>query len=206
MDIPAINKFSFTALSAIMLIFISSCSGISPGDILKIPKQEDIETPPTLPDKKDVLANSAVYGYPAEKVWDAATDSIYWIKWKPFLKDMDQNVIVLKEAYVYENKGSIKRIYNWPPMAELAESDLYDYIDRISRTKSREIKRNSVFTQENMRIKIIEESDNRTKVSIQYEVIPHMKNGEIGNILDSSYYIESVVLNKIEENLNNLVN
>lgn len=201
MTILTNRSFFNTFLSFAVTLLLTSCSGISPGDILKIPKQEDRKTPSEIPEEKERIGNTAVFDYPSEKVWDATIESLYWIKWKPFMKDTENNVLVLKEAYVYENQGSIKRIYNWPPVSELRDSDLGDYLEKISVTENNNIRRKTVFTQENMRIKITEESPDRTVVSLRYEVIPHMSNGDIGNILESSKYIESALLSKIEENL-----
>lgn len=200
-------KLKNIIIAIIFSAAICSCAGVSKEDILKIPKEQDIETPSSdLPDKEGDLTNTAIFDYPPNKVWNAANESIYWIKWKPFMNDRDNNVLVLKEAYVYEKADSIKRIYNWPPMKELQESDLSDYLEKVSLVEDRDIRNNTMFTQENMRIRITGESEDRTKVTIQYEVIPHLKNGDIGNIVPSSFYIESIVLNKIRENLGSAEN
>lgn len=191
----------------IFSLVVCSCAGISKEDILKIPKEQDIETPSSdLPDKEDDRKNTAIFEYPPDKVWNAANESIYWIKWKPFMNDKENNVLVLKEAYVYENADSIKRIYNWPPMKELEKSDLSDYLEKVSMVEDGDIRKNTMFTQENMRIRITGESGDKTRVTILYEVIPHLRDGEIGNILTSSFYIESIVLNKISENLGSTEN
>lgn len=195
-----INKFLLILLVISGTVFLISCS-VSTEDILNIPKKKEADKQSGLPDRKDNLTNTKVFHQSADKVWEAAAESIYWIKWKPFMNDRDNNLLVLKEAYVYENNGSIKRIYNWPPMSELSESELSDYLGKITYTDNDKIIEDTVFTQENMRIKIEELSDNKTEVSVLYEVIPHLKSGDIGNVLNSRNYIESIVLNKIEENL-----
>lgn len=201
------NTYAGTSKNALLLIIsaiiISSCGGVmSPRDVLKIPKEQNKETShQEIPGKNDVLFSSEVFQYPVDKVWRAANESIYWIKWKPFIDDRDNNIIVLKEAYVYENNGSIIRIYNWPPMKELEGSDLSEYIRKVTSTDNDRVKKNTVFTQENMKIKFSSIGSDETKVTISYDVIPHLKNGDIGDILTSSNYIETIVLNKIKEYL-----
>ncbi len=202
MKIQSINHAAVLLLIISVNIFLLSCS-VSTEDILHIPKQKEADTRSTIPDRKDNLTNTKVFHQSQVKVWEAAVESMYWIKWKPFMNDKDNNVLVLKEAYVYETNGSIKRIYNWPPMSKLSESDLSDYLEKITEVEDDRIIENTVFTQENMRIKISGGSDGNTEVSVLYEVIPHLKSGEIGDVLDSRNYIETIVLNKIEENLNN---
>jgi len=202
MNISYSNKTKITFFLVIITLMISSCAGVSPRDVLKIPKEQNKETSVTeIPGKNDVLVNSELFKRPVDDVWRAANESIYWIKWKPFIDDRDNNIIVLKEAYVYENEGSIKRIYNWPPMNELARSDLSDYIRKVASTDNDGVKNHTVFTQENMKIKFKSSGADETRVTISYEVIPHLKNGDIGDVLTSSNYIETIVLNKIKEYL-----
>lgn len=187
----------------VITIYLSACAGVNIPDIIKIPKEEDKErdTPSTVEERVTEPRNYQEFNSPREQVWQAASDAIYWLRWKPFRFDRQDNIIVLKEAYVYEREGSVRRIYTWPPMDMLERSDLRGYLRSVSAESERQIINNAVFTQENMRIRIMNAGGGRTAVTINYEVIPHFRDGSIGNIIASSKHIETLILNYMEKSL-----
>ncbi len=182
-----------------LVLFLLSCSSVGIKEALNKPKDIFFKT-----EKKPenlITTNRWTFNASLEEVWDATLKSLQWIKWKPFLLDYKNNKIFLKEAYIYEDNDSIKRIYTWPPVEKLKESNLSKYIETIAHA-DRHIKKQTVFTQENMRIKIKkEENEKKTTVEINYEIIPHLKTEEIGPPLKSKKYIEGILIQKIKEHL-----
>lgn len=181
-----------------ILIFFTSCSQFPTKDIFKRPKPTEKQTEKVL---KTTKQNQVVLSTTPDKAWDATLKSINWIKWQPFLTDKESGTLVLKEAYVYKKKGSLTRIYYWPPKEHIMISDMSDYIKTISNTYNAELIWNIAFTQENMKISLSQLKGNKVKISIDYKVFPYYRTLKLGNQLKSNNYIEGLLIDNIKKNL-----
>jgi len=189
------NKATLTLILILIILTIFSCSKIPTEKIFKKP-----ETKKEKPLKKDFL-NILIVNTTENKALDATLFAIKWIKWKIFSENYDNGVILLKEAYVYSDNGKLKRIYHWPPKELLSQSNISGYLKKVAIPDSNISFRNVAFTQENMKIVLSETNDNQIKITIDHFIFPYMKNLELGDQLQSSYYIEEIIFTKIKEYL-----
>ena len=189
------NKATLTLILILIILTIFSCSKIPTEKIFKKP-----ETKKEKPLKKDFL-NILIVNTTENKALDATLFAIKWIKWKIFSENYDNGVILLKEAYVYSDNGKLKRIYHWPPKKLLSQSNISGYLKKVAIPDSKISFRNVAFTQENMKIVLSETNDNQIKITIDHFIFPYMKNLELGDQLQSSYYIEEIIFTKIKEYL-----
>lgn len=184
-------------IALVFLISFASCSKIPTGDIFKKPKVKKTKSTP----KKEVWTNSEILNANYDEAWNAAIESIKWIKWKTFLTDKKSGSIVLKEAYVYKKDGNLKRIYHWPPKDQILNSDMSEYIKTISNIKDPATLENTGFTHENMKITLKNSENNKVKIDLEYTVFPYLKSMILGNQIESNNYIESLIIEKTKENL-----
>ncbi len=203
------NLSRIKALIFLTLIFFAiGCGG---GGIYFPGKAKNVERPkPTpspapktkTPSKKPSKVSTAtknVFDAPFIDVWVAAIESVNWNKWKIAFLDERQGTIRIKEAYAYRKDGKLMRAYTWPSKESLQTSSINDYLQKIGRYTPRHSK--TVFTQENMTINVIRVSDNVTRVDIDYTIRPYTFAGKIGYQIDSNGFIESLLLERIAENL-----
>ena len=154
------------------------------------------------PAKKPVKATTSadnVFDAPYIDVWIAAIESVNWIKWNIAFLDERQGVIRLKEAYAYRKGGKLLRKYSWPSKEDIQTSSINDYLQKVG--KYNQGHSNTVFTQENLIIKLVKVSDTVTKVDIDYTIRPYTFSGKIGYEIESNGFIESLLLERIGENL-----
>jgi hypothetical protein len=190
----------------IPILFVASCGGagvyyprknktvnVPPPKIEKVEKKEPV--------KKTKVGTSAdnVFEAPFIDVWLAAIESTNLIKWNiAFLNERD-GVIRLKEAYAYRKGGKLLRTYAWPDKENLQTSSINDYLEKVGRYNPGQS--STVFTQENLKMTVVKVSANVTKVDIDYTIRPYTFSGKIGYQVESNGFIESLLLERIKENL-----
>ncbi|MGI9553539.1 MAG: hypothetical protein ACR2NC_01335 [Thermodesulfobacteriota bacterium] len=156
--------------------------------------------------EKKTYKNSITVNTTEQNAWDATLYSIGWIKWKVFSEDYQNGNIVLKEAYVFDDNDKFKRIYHWPPKESATNSNITDYLRKITYKNPNVSINNVSFTQENMKFKLSNSGTGKVKITVDYQIYPYMRNFKLGDQLKSSYYIEDIIFEKIREYLvsNNL--
>ncbi len=190
----------------ILILFVASCGGAG---VYYPRKNKTVNVPPPKtekvekkePVKKTKVDPSAdnVFEAPFLDVWLAAIESTNLIKWNiAFLNERD-GVIRLKEAYAYRKGGKLLRTYAWPDKKNLQTSSINDYLEKIGRYNPGQS--STVFTQENLRMTVIKVSADVTKVDIDYTIRPYTFSGKIGYQVESNGFIESLLLERIKENL-----
>ena len=194
------NKAALTLILILIILTIFSCSKIPTEKIFKKPENKIPETKKQKPPKKDFL-NTLIVNTTENTALEATLFAIKWVKWKIFSENYDNGIILLKEAYVYSDNGKLKRIYHWPPKELLSQSNISGYLKKVAIPDSKISFRNVAFTQENMKIVLSETNDNQIKITIDHFIFPYMKNLELGDQLQSSYYIEEIIFTKIKEYL-----
>ena len=165
-------------------------------------KEEPVEkTEKKEPVKKVKVDTKAenVFNAPFIEVWLAAIESASWIKWNIAFIDEREGVIRLKEAYAYRKGGKLLRTYTWPSKENLQTSSINDYLEKVG--KYHPGQSSTVFTQENLKMNVIRVSPDVTKVDIDYTIRPYTFSGKIGYEVESNGFIESLLLERIKENL-----
>jgi len=190
----------------IPIVFAVSCGS---GGIYYPGKKRTVNVPPPKtekPEKKEpvkkvkVNTNAEnVFNAPFIDVWLAAIESTKWIKWNIAFLDEREGVIRLKEAYAYRKGGKLLRTYVWPSKENLQTSSINDYLEKVGRYNPGQS--STVFTQENLKMIVIKVSSEVTKVDIDYTIRPYTFSGKIGYEIDSNGFIESLLLERIKENL-----
>lgn len=193
----------------IPIFFVASCGS---GGIYYPGKNKTVNVPPPKtqePEQKkpeepvkavkaDPEANN-VFNAPFIDVWLAAIESTKWIKWNIAFLDEREGVIRLKEAYAYRKGGKLLRTYTWPSKENLQTSSINDYLEKVGRYNPGQS--STVFTQENLKMTVIKVSSDVTKVEIDYTIRPYTFSGKIGYEVESNGFIESLLLERIKENL-----
>ena len=191
-------------ITAMLLFTLGSCSKIPTKDIFRKSKPKVEEKKP-IPEKEEkeekVFTNKATLNADYNSVWNATIESIKWIKWKTFLTDKESGNIVLKEAYVLNKNDKLTRIYHWPPKDQLLNSDMKNYIETISNIENKELSEAAGFTHETMRINLKKSSHNLVDINFEYTIFPYLKTMELGEQINSNFYIETILIDKIKEEL-----
>jgi hypothetical protein len=184
----------------IPVIFIFSCSTIFPPSRDVRPyRAPETRRPPKPKTVEPAVGN--VFNASFNEVWSATLDGLKWMKWAPAFTDELEGTIRLKEAYVYRNSGKLLRIYNWPPSQETAQSNIDDYLLKVSDYNLGFNLGRPVFTQESMMVRLGGFSESKVKVDIDYEIRPYFTSVGFTDAVKSSGYIESLLLERIKENL-----
>jgi len=193
----------------ILLIPIVLAASCGSGGIYYPGKKRTVNVPPPKtekPEKKEpvkkvkVNTNAEnVFNASFIDVWLAAIESTKWIKWNIAFLDEREGVIRLKEAYAYRKGGKLLRTYVWPSKENLQTSSINDYLEKVGRYNPGQS--STVFTQENLKMTVIKVSSEVTKVDIDYTIRPYTFSGKIGYEIDSNGFIESLLLERIKENL-----
>lgn len=202
--------FKYKALILLIpILFAASCGGggiYYPGKNKTVnvppPKTEKVEKEePVKPVKKvKVDPNTEnVFNAPFIDVWLAAIQSSKWIKWNIAFINEREGVIRLKEAYAYRKGGKLLRTYTWPDKQNLQTSSINDYLEKVGRYNPGQS--STVFTQENLKMIVKKVSADVTKVDIDYTIRPYTFSGKIGYQVESNGFIESLLLERIKENL-----
>lgn len=196
------------ALIFLTLIFFAASCGSGgiyyPGKAKKVNRPAPTPAPKAQkpPSKKPVKASTSadnVFDAPYIDVWIAAIESVNWIKWNIAFLDEHQGVIRLKEAYAYRKGGKLLRKYSWPSKEDIQASSINDYLQKVGRYNQGHS--NTVFTQENLTVSLTKVSADRTKVEVDYTIRPYTFSGKIGYEIESNGFIESLLLERIGENL-----
>lgn len=197
-----LNVMGYRSLNILLLISIFFAAGCGGGGSVYIPKNYEVDTPPSAEKKPEKPKNlkSNQFSQPYDEVWAAAIESVKWLQWPPAFVDESQGAIRLREAYVYRKSGKLYRKYTWPKKDALLTSDINDYIEKISRHKPKTGQ--TVFTQENLEIELVKGKDDITSVDIDYSIRPYTYSGKIGYEIPSNGYIEGLILERMRENLN----
>lgn len=190
----------------IPILFVASCGG---GGVYYPRKNKTVNVPPPKtekvekkePVKKTKVDTSAdnVFEAPFLDVWLAAIESTNLIKWNIAFLNEREGVIRLKEAYAYRKGGKLFRTYAWPDKENLQTSSINDYLEKVGRYNPGET--TTVFTQENLKMTVIKVSADVTKIDIDYTIRPYTFSGKIGYQVESNGFIESLLLERIKENL-----
>lgn len=184
------------------VLFAVSCGSGS----VYIPRSYEVKDPPPTKtstkkksSKKPLDLQSNEFSAPYNEVWTAAIESVKWLQWPPAFIDEAQGVIRLKEAYVYRKSGKLFRTYTWPSEEALQTSDINDYIEKVGRNRPNTGR--TVFTQENLKMSLVKESRDVTRVNIDYSIRPYTFSGKIGYEIESNGYIESLLLERMRETI-----
>jgi len=188
----------------IPILFAASCGG---GGIYYPGKNKTVNVPPPKTEKpaktvkpaKTDRAAEKVFNAPFIDVWLAAIQSTKWLKWNIAFINESEGIIRLKEAYAYRKGGKLLRTYMWPNKQDLQTSSINDYLEKVGRYSPGEA--STVFTQENLKMTITKVSSDATKVDIDYTIRPYTFAGKIGYQIESNGFIESLMLERIKENL-----
>lgn len=190
-------------LILIPIVFAASCGGGGPytpstnkTQTVPPPKTQKAQTQQA--PKTDTTAEN-VFNAPFTDVWLATIESVKWIKWNIAFIDEREGVIRLKEAYAYRRAGKMLRTYSWPSKENLQTSSINDYLEKIGRYTPRGT--TTVFTQENLKMTVTKISIDSTKVDLDYTIRPYTFAGKIGYEIESNGFIESLLLERIKENL-----
>ena len=175
------KKISY--LIPLILIFILSCAKAPKKGAQILPKVDN------------------VFNAPFSQTWSATLEELKWMKWIPAFTDEKEGVIRLKEAYVYKRSGNLIRTYHWP-YNEAKQSGIDDYLEKVAYYDDNIFDFDKViFSQENMGINVVSLSKSQTKVEINYKIKPYLRSGKFGNQVRSKGYIESLLLQRVRENL-----
>lgn len=136
---------------------------------------------------------------PYDRVWTAALESVEFLKWPIAFIDPTEGVIRLKEAYVYRKNGKLLRAYTYPSKADIQSSSINDYLEKIAKYTPGTA--NTVYTQENLKVTLKKISDEITEVKIDYSIRPYTYQGTIGYEVLSNGYIDSMIIDKMKEDL-----
>jgi hypothetical protein len=180
------------------IVLALGCSGVFPSREAGPYRPEEAQ--PYKPKRVEPLKQN-VFNASFNRVWSATLEGLKWMRWVPVFTDELEGTIRLKEAYVYRRSGKLFRIYNWPPRQELAQSNIEDYLEKVSDYNPGFGIDPPVFSQESMRIRLIGLSGSRVKVDIDYKIRPYFSSGRFTDSVRSSGYIESLLLERIRENL-----
>ncbi|HEX3037130.1 MAG TPA: SH3 domain-containing protein [Thermodesulfobacteriota bacterium] len=147
-----------------------------------------------------------VFNGSADEVSTALLEALQWMKWQPAFVDKEQGMIRLKEAYVFRQSGKLRRVYYWPPVGVAKQSSIDDYLEKIAYYENDFFNaERAVLSQETMEVEIISLSNSQTKVVIDYRIKPYLESGKFGEQIRSKGYIESLLLDRIHENLGDKV-
>ncbi|MDA2921147.1 hypothetical protein MYX76_16930 [Desulfobacterota bacterium AH_259_B03_O07] len=200
-----------------IIFFIASCSSIYQSRDLrpygtkqsrKYEQKAEYKKPtksekakPSKPRKKKPSKQENVINASFTDVWFATLEGIKWIKWSPAFIDEKSGEIILKEAYVYKKSGKILRTFKWPTDDTQRLQSIDDYLQTIAYYKDSSKIYRPVFSQESMKIKIIRIKNTKTKIDIDYKIRPYLDSAKFAEEIKSNNYIETVLLQKIKENL-----
>lgn len=134
-----------------------------------------------------------------KNAWKAALESVNYIKWPPAFMQEQDGVIRLKEAYVYRKNGKLVRSYTFPSQADIERSNINDYLETVARYTPGSTR--NAFTQENLKITLNKISDETTEIKIDYSIRPYTFDGKIGYEVISDGYLESLILERMREDL-----
>ena len=139
------------------------------------------------------------FNAPYNEVWTAALQSVEILKWPIAFVDPAEGVIRLKEAYVYRKSGRLLRSYTYPSKADIQASSINDYLEKVAKYTPGTA--NTVYTQENLKVTLKKISEEVTEVNIDYSIRPYTYQGTIGYEVLSNGYIDSMIIDKMEEEL-----
>ena len=193
----------FRIINITFLSLFLLAAGCGTGGVY-IPKSYEVKDPPSRTSaekkpKKLKKLSSNQFDEPYGEVWRAALESVKWLQWPPAYVDEDQGLIRLKEAYVYRKSGKLFRTYTWPSKDALLTSDINDYIQKIGLHKPKTGQ--TLFTQENLEIRLKKSKSDITTVVIDYSIRPYTYSGKIGYEIQSNGFIESRILDRMRETL-----
>lgn len=178
-------------LFIIALIFVSGCSYVRTPDIFR-----DESPPDKTPEDKTSEIKGNVINAGIEDSLRALVKAVRWAKWDIAFIEEDNSAIILKEAYVYRKDGKLLRVYHWPEGQYIASSDISDYINKIATSGNSFFGDPVSFTQESMRITLTGISSEKTEVDFEYVIRPFKLSESIKSKLNSSGYIENLILEK----------
>jgi hypothetical protein len=137
------------------------------------------------------------FNAPYDKVFSAAVESVQFLKWPAAFVEQQDGSIRLQEAYVYKKGGKLFRSYTYPSKSDTSNSNINYYLEKVAKYTPGTA--DTIFTQENLKIKVTKISDSVTEVKIDYSIRPYTLAGTIGYEVMSNGYIESIILDHMKE-------
>jgi hypothetical protein len=134
---------------------------------------------------------------PYDKVFSAAVESVQFLKWPVAFVEQQDGSIRLQEAYVYKKGGKLFRSYTYPSRSDTSNSNINYYLEKVAKYTPGTA--DTIFTQENLKIKVTKVSDSVTEVRIDYSIRPYTLAGTIGYEVMSNGYIESLIIDHMED-------
>ncbi len=137
------------------------------------------------------------FSAPYDQVFNAAVESVQFLKWPIAFVEQDGGSIRLKEAYVYNKDGKLYRSYTWPSRSDTSRSNINYYLEKVAKYTPGTA--DTLFTQENLKIEVTKASEGVTTVKIDYSIRPYTLSGTIGYEVMSNGYIESLILDHMKD-------
>jgi len=185
------------------LIILAGCSSKSVY-VTKSYRTKKADSSQTDSDKKDgavVKAGSEEqeinFNAPYDQVFNAAVESVQFLKWPIAFVEQDGGSIRLKEAYVYNKNGKLFRSYTWPSKSDTSRSNINYYLEKVAKYTPGTA--DTLFTQENLKIDVTKVSDGVTTVKIDYSIRPYTLAGTIGYEVMSNGYIENLIVDHMKD-------
>jgi hypothetical protein len=186
-----------------LIIALAACSNKS----VYVPKSyrtKNADSTETAKDKKGgaiVTAGETEeetnFNAPYEQVFNAAVDSVQLLKWPVAFVEQQDGSIRLQEAYVYKKGGKLFRSYTYPSRSDTSNSNINYYLEKVAKYTPGTA--DTIFTQENLKIKVTRISDSVTGVKIDYSIRPYTLAGTIGYEVMSNGYIESIIIDHMKK-------
>lgn len=137
------------------------------------------------------------FSAPYDQVFNAAVESVQFLKWPIAFVEQEGGSIRLKEAYVYNKDGKLYRSYTWPSKSDTSRSNINYYLEKVAKYTPGTA--DTLFTQENLKIEVTKVSDGVTTVKIDYSIRPYTLAGTIGYEVMSNGYIENLILDHMKD-------
>jgi hypothetical protein len=137
------------------------------------------------------------FNAPYDQVFNAAVESVQFLKWPIAFVEQEGGSIRLKEAYVYNKGGKLFRSYTWPSKSDTSRSNINYYLEKVAKYTPGTAY--TLFTQENLKIEVTKVSDGVTAVKIDYSIRPYTLAGTIGYEVMSNGYIENLIVDHMKD-------
>jgi hypothetical protein len=137
------------------------------------------------------------FNAPYDQVFNAAVESVQFLKWPIAFVEQDGGSIRLKEAYVYNKNGKLFRSYTWPSKSDTSRSNINYYLEKVAKYTPGTA--DTLFTQENLKIEVTKVSEDVTSVKINYSIRPYTLAGTIGYEVMSNGYIENLIVDHMKD-------
>ncbi|NIP31944.1 MAG: hypothetical protein GTO02_03070 [Candidatus Dadabacteria bacterium] len=177
----------FLILIILTITFFAGCTGIHDTEVFK----------------SKVSLEENEFNSDIETVISEIKPILKWLKWDIAFASKKNGLITLREAYVYRKNDKLLRIYHYPDKEFLKKSGISDYIKKVTKLKYGFLHGSIAFTQETMRINLIEVDEVKVKVEIEYLIRTYDSDHKKLHDAQSNGYIEKLIIEKLRERLSN---